>query len=238
MPAGVSRARVYVTATTRSRQAGRDQAVRYNLQVKTTRIFLTRHGQTLTNKEGRFCGHSETQLTSLGEEQARALGRRLATEKLDACYTSDFSRAMHTAALVAGERRLSAHVDADLRELHYGEWELEREAEIRRRFPEQHKLMREEDPGWRPPGGETVAEVRARTMAAFERIVSRQSGKRVLVVSHGTAINCLLSALLGMPESHVFRIDVANCGLTEIDVRAGRVYFARINETAHLAGLK
>ena len=206
--------------------------------MKTTRIFLTRHGQTVTNKEGRFCGHSETQLTTLGEQQARALGARLAGEKLDACYTSDFSRAMHTAALVAGERRLAAHVDPDLRELHYGEWEMERESDIRRRFPDQHKLMREEDPAWRPPGGETIAEVRARTAESFERIVAAQGGKRVLVVSHGTAINCMLSALLGMPESHVFRIDIANCGLTEIDVRAGRVYFARINETAHLAGIK
>jgi broad specificity phosphatase PhoE len=210
----------------------------YNSGVKTTRIFLTRHGQTLTNKEGRFCGHSETQLTVLGEQQAQALGRRLATEKLDACYTSDFSRAVQTAALIAGERPLSARVDPDLRELHYGEWELERESEIRRRYPEQHKLMRDEDPAWRPPGGETVAEVRERTRAAFDRIVTAHGGQRVLVVSHGTAINCLLSSLLGMPETHVFRIDVTNCGLTEIDVRSGRVYLARINETAHLAGLK
>ncbi len=206
--------------------------------MKNTRIFLTRHGQTVTNKEGRFCGHSETDLTELGEAQARSLGARLATEKIDACYTSDFSRAMRTAALIAGERRITPQVDPDLRELHYGQWELERESEIRKRSPEQHKLMREEHPSWRPPGGETVAEVRARTFAAFERIVAAQGGKRVLVVSHGTAINCLLSAILGMPESHVFRIDVANCGLTEIDVRAGRAYLARINETAHLAGLK
>ncbi|MEO8539285.1 MAG: histidine phosphatase family protein [bacterium] len=206
--------------------------------MKTTHIFLTRHGQTLTNKEGRFCGHSETQLTALGEEQARALGRRLATEKLDACYTSDYSRAILTAALIAGERSLAARTDPDLRELHYGEWELERESEIRKRSPEQHKLMRDEDPAWRPPGGETVGEVRTRTRAAFDRILAAESGRRVLVVSHGTAINCLLSSLLGMPETHVFRIDVANCGLTEIAVRNGHAYFARINETAHLAGLK
>ncbi|HNO65913.1 MAG TPA: histidine phosphatase family protein [Tepidiformaceae bacterium] len=206
--------------------------------MKVTRIYLTRHGQTVTNKEGRFCGHAETRLTPLGEEQARALGRRLAAEKFDACYTSGLGRAVETAALIAGERRLRTFADPDLRELHYGDWELEKESVIRRRSPEQFALMRAEDPAWRPPGGETVGEVRARTAAAFERIVAGEPGHRVLVVSHGTAINCLLSALLEMPESHVFRIDVANCGLTEIEVRSGRVSFVRINETAHLAALR
>lgn len=206
--------------------------------MKTTRIFLARHGQTVTNREGRFCGHSETSLTPLGEAQARALGGRLAGEKLDACYTSDFSRAIQTAAVAAGERKLTARADPALRELHYGDWELEREADIRRRFPDLHRLMREEDPAWRPPGGESVGDVRLRISAAFERIVAEQAGKRVLVVSHGTALNCLLSALLGMPESHVFRIDIANCGLTEVEVRGGRAYLVRVNETAHLAGLR
>lgn len=205
--------------------------------MKTTRLFLVRHGQTLTNKEGRFCGHAETQLTALGEEQARALGRRLAGDPLDACYTSDYGRAILTAALIAGERLLTARVDPDLRELHYGAWELERESEMRRRFPAEHRLMREEDPAWRPPGGETVGEVRERTRRAFDRIVKAHAGQRVLVVSHGTALNCLLSSLLGMPESHVFRIDVANCGLTEVDVRGGRPYIVRLNDTSHLAGL-
>lgn len=202
-----------------------------------TRIFLARHGQTVTNKEGRFCGHAETDLTPRGEEQARALGRRLSQFEVHACYTSDYSRAMRTAALALGERGITPAVDPDLRELHYGEWELEREIEIRRRYPEQHKLMRNEDPAWRPPGGETVAEVRARTSAALDRIVHAHKGKNVLVISHGTAINCLLSAVLAMPETHVFRIDVHNCALTELEIRAGRAYVVRLNETAHLADI-
>ena len=127
-----------------------------------TRIFLARHGQTVTNREGRFCGHSETDLTPLGEAQARALGRRLAGTPIAACYTSDFARARRTAEFILEGRGIIPHVDPDLRELHYGEWELERESEIRRKYPAQYRLMRAEDPAWRPPGGESVPEVRAR----------------------------------------------------------------------------
>lgn len=205
--------------------------------MKATRLFLTRHGQTVTNTEGRFCGHSETDLTPKGEDQARALGRRLAKEKLEAIYTSDFSRAIRTAALIAGERGITPRAEPDLRELHYGEWELQKGGDVARKWRTQYRLMRHEDPSWRPPGGETVAEVRARTRAAFDRIVEAHQGKKVLVVAHGTALNCLISTLLGMPESFVFRIDVANCGLTEVEVRNGQAYVVRMNETAHLAGL-
>ncbi len=204
---------------------------------KVTRIYLARHGQTVTNREGRFCGHAETELTDLGVEQSRALAVRLERAPITACYTSDFTRAIRTAAVALGERGVAPRPDPDLRELHYGEWELERESAIRRRYPEQHRLMREEDPAWRPPGGESVAEVRQRTSRALDRIVHAHKGRDVLVVSHGTAINCLLSTVLGMPESHVFRLDVTNCALTEIEERAGRLYVVRLNDSSHLAGL-
>ncbi len=46
----------------------------------TTRIFIARHGQTVSNREGRFCGHSETDLTPLGEAQARTLGETATIE--------------------------------------------------------------------------------------------------------------------------------------------------------------
>lgn len=199
-----------------------------------TRIFLARHGQTVTNREGRFCGHSETALTPLGEAQARALGRRLAGTPIAACYTSDFARARRTAEFILEGRGIIPHADPDLRELHYGEWELQREPEVRRKYPDQYRLMRAEDPAWRPPGGESVPEVRARTSAALHRIVAAHQHQDTLVISHGTAINCLLAEILGMDDRHVFRLDVANAGLTEVEQRSGRLYIVRINDVAHL----
>lgn len=206
--------------------------------MRATRIYLTRHGQTVTNTEGRFCGHWETDLTEKGVAQARALGDRLKKVKFEAVYTSDYSRAMRTAALIAsGNGVTTAVADPDLRELHYGEWEGVKGGEVARKWRTQYRLMRREDPAWRPPGGETVAEVRERTRAAFDRIAANHEGKKVLVVSHGTALNCLISTLLGMSESHVFRLEIANCGLTEVEVRKGVPYVLRVNDTAHLAGL-
>ena len=202
-----------------------------------TRLLLARHGQTVSNREGRFCGHSETSLTDLGREQARALGRRLLDVPVDAVYTSDFSRAIETAALVLEGRGLSAYVDPDLRELHYGAWEMQRGGDVAKRYPEQYKLMRAEDPLWHPPGGENVGMVRERTTAAARRIAKAHQHQTVLVVTHGTAINCLIAGMLGMADTHTFRVAVDNCGLSEVVFRRSTPIVVRLNDTSHLAGI-
>ena len=199
------------------------------------RVLIARHGQTVSNREGRFCGHSETPLTERGVAQARALAVRLAATRIDAVYTSDFSRAIDTAAIVLEGRGLTPSVDPALRELHYGEWEMQRERDISRTHPDEIRRMRAEDPAWQPPGGETVAMVRERTLRALEGIVARHPHQTVLVVTHGTAINCLLAGVLGMDPAYTFRIDVANCGLSELVMRGKRPVVRLLNDTSHLA---
>lgn len=203
-----------------------------------TRIILTRHGQTESNRLGLFCGHSETQLTGRGREQARALGSRLAPEPIAACYTSDFSRAIETAAIALAGRDVSHAADAALREIHYGEWEMRKERAVAREGSEQYRLLRAEDPAWHPPGGESLPIVRERMAAMLARIIKRHPHETVLVVSHGTAIHCLVAEVLGIAPTHVFRFHVANCGLSEVHIVGGKPVLVTLNETRHLLGLE
>lgn len=202
-----------------------------------TRVLVTRHGQTVTNVEGRFCGHAETDLTEFGAAQARALGARLANMEIAAVYTSDYSRAMETARLALEGRGVPAFVEPGLRELHYGEWELQKGWHVARKWPEQHRLMRDEDPAWHPPGGENVAAVRERTFAALKEIIRKHPNQTVLVVSHGTAIQCMLGEVLGTPVASNFRFMTGNCALSEVRVAGGRMVVTRLNDTSHLEGL-
>ncbi len=199
-----------------------------------TRIWIARHGQTEANKSGLFCGQSETTLTEFGREQARALGGRLRDVPIAAAYASDLSRAVQTATIVLDGRSVSLQMDPALREIFYGEWEMKREAAIRRDHPEQFKKMRDEDPAWHPTGGENPQMVRERTIAAIRSIAARHRGQDVLVISHGTAINCMLSEILGIAPTHVFRFDVSNCGLSQVAAANGRLVVLSLNDTAHL----
>jgi broad specificity phosphatase PhoE len=202
-----------------------------------THVWIARHGQTVANREGRFCGHAETELTELGRRQAAALAGRLSDITLAAIYASDSTRALETAAIIAVGRDLVPQVDPALREIHYGEWELEKESVIRKQSPAQYELMRREDPAWQPPGGETMAMVRQRTAAALHRIAGAHRGKHVLVISHGTAIACMLAEVLAMAPTHTLRLETANCGLSRVVVAGSRVGLVQLNETRFLDGL-
>jgi len=202
------------------------------------RIFIARHGQTIANRDGRFCGHSETGLTPLGVEQARALCHRLAGLDIHAAYASDYSRAIETARFILEGRGIEPVIDPGLREIHYGEWELQKERAVRRHYPGEYRLMRERDPGWQPPGGESLELVRHRTFAALQRIIRKHRNRDILIVTHGTAINCMLSALLGAPLTHVFSFEVTNCALSEVTVRRGKPVLTLLNDTSHLAGIE
>ncbi len=203
-----------------------------------TRIWIARHGQSVANTQGLFCGQSESPLTPLGREQATALGRRLSAAPVVAVYSSDLGRALETTALALAGRNLTPCADASLREFHYGEWEMRREPEIRRQHPEQHRLLRDEDPAWQPPGGETLAAVRCRTAATLRRIAARHHHEEVLIVSHGTAIACMLAEVLAAAPTHALRLEVANCALSCVTVGPhGRLYLTLLNDASHLDGL-
>jgi broad specificity phosphatase PhoE len=202
-----------------------------------TSVFLVRHAETYGNIEGRFCGHSETELTPKGIEQAKALGRRLAHVRFDAAYSSDLSRALRTAefALEHHESPIAPVLDAGLREMHYGEWESLIGREIGAKEP---ALLREFFRCKAPaPGGESVQQVRERTAGALRRLVGDHPDESLLVVSHGNAIMAILAEFLQVPHESSWSFAVANTSITRMTFsKSGRMTLTGFNDYAHLEG--
>jgi broad specificity phosphatase PhoE len=202
-----------------------------------TTVFLVRHAETYGNIEGRFCGHSETELTPKGITQAQALGKRLASQRFDAAYSSDLSRA-HRTALYALEHHgspLEPVLDPGLREMHYGEWE---SLEAREIAAQHRDLMREFFQCKVPaPGGESVQQVRERVAGALRQRVSEHPDQTILVVSHGNAIMAMLAELLRIPHEASWSFAVANTSITRLLFsKSGRLTLTGFNDHAHLEG--
>jgi probable phosphoglycerate mutase len=68
--------------------------------------------------------------------------------------------------------------------------------------------------------------------------VAAHPGQTVLVVTHGTAINCMLAGVLGMAPEFTFRVSVANCGLNRLSYSRGVFTVVSMNDTSHLAGVE
>ena len=203
-----------------------------------TSVFLVRHAETYGNIEGRFCGHSETELTEKGVTQARALGRRLRGQSFDAAYSSDLSRAHRTAtfALEHHATPLLPTLDQGLREMHYGEWESLVGRDIGAKSPD---LLRDFFRCRVPaPGGESVQQVRERTAGALRRVVADHPDQSILVVSHGNAIMAMLAELLGVPFESTWSFAVANTSITRMTFsKSGRMTLTSFNDHAHLEGV-
>src|SRR3954468_1127088 len=109
-------------------------------------LVLLRHGESAWNKENRFTGWTDVDLTAKGIEEARAAGRLLRAEgfDFDFTFTSVLKRAIRTLNLALGEMdRLWLPVEKDwhLNERHYGALHGLNKAETAAKFGEEQVLV-------------------------------------------------------------------------------------------------
>jgi 2,3-bisphosphoglycerate-dependent phosphoglycerate mutase len=110
------------------------------------RLVLLRHGESAWNKENRFTGWKDVDLTPRGVEEARAAGRLLTAEgfDFDRAFTSVLKRAIRTLNLALEEMdRLWIPVEKDwhLNERHYGDLQGLNKAETAAKFGEEQVLV-------------------------------------------------------------------------------------------------
>ena len=99
------------------------------------RLLLLRHAETDWNREGRYQGWTDTDLSEVGRGQAEAVGRLLARQPLAAVWSSTLRRARDTAAAIADAQGLAVKEHAAFMEMRFGDWEGLTRAEVAARFP-------------------------------------------------------------------------------------------------------
>ncbi|MEO8971847.1 MAG: histidine phosphatase family protein [Ktedonobacteraceae bacterium] len=201
------------------------------------RLLLVRHGLTLSNVQGRYTGQSDVPLTEVGERQAEAVGKRLATETLDVIVSSDLQRARDTANAIARHHNLPVWEDADLREASLGEWEGLTYREVSTLYREL-VLQRREDPNLSAPGGESVIQIRDRVARARARWQSQYPNSTMVWVTHAGVIEVSLCLFLGidLKQRRQFRHD--NASITEFDLSRDYGILVSLNNTEHLPRMK
>lgn len=179
--------------------------------------MLARHGETVSNVEGRWQGQSDSPLTERGLAQARELARALVDEPLAAVYSSDLGRAMATAREVAAPHGLEVRPDQRLREIDVGRWTGLGLAAIEQEFPGQLQRWATQPGDMRLPDGEQIAETQARALAFFAECMPTHVGQSVAVIGHGAIGQAILVAAMGGTVMDLWlaqRID--NCQISRL----------------------
>jgi broad specificity phosphatase PhoE len=152
-------------------------------------LWLIRHGETEWSTTKRHTGRTDIALTTMGERQAKALGRHLAGRSFALVLCSPLRRARETCTL-AGYGNIAKSSD-DLLEWDYGTYEGRTTSEIRT-----------EVPGWSiwtgsVPGGETIEQVGQRAEQVIKQALTVDG--EVALFAHAHILRILTACWLGLP---------------------------------------
>lgn len=130
--------------------------------------------------------NEKTFLSVSGEKRAEELSKLDELKNIDAVYSSSYVRALETAKYIALENNTIINIDDRLNERKIGdigdmEW---------REF----NRLQTKDFDFKLSGGESLDQTKKRMVQAMKNILMFETGNRVAIISHSTALTCLLSA--------------------------------------------
>ena len=201
------------------------------------KLVLLRHGESTWNKENRFTGWTDVDLSAVGIEEARAAGRLIKSAgfEFDIAYTSVLKRAIRTLWLALDEMdRLWLPVEKNwrLNERHYGDLQGLNKAEMAAKFGEKQVLVwrrsydvpppelstsdsryEGKDPryaGITVPRTECLKDTVARAVPFWNSAIAPaiKAGRRVLVAAHGNSLRAMVKHLDGISDSEIVGLNI------------------------------
>jgi len=200
-------------------------------------LVLLRHGESDWNRENRFTGWADVDLSAKGIEEARAGGRVLKAEGLrfDLAFTSVLKRAIRTLWLTLDELDqmwLPVEKSWRLNERHYGDLQGLNKAEMAAKFGEQQVLVwrrsydtpppplakgdaryQGRDPryaGVAVPQSECLKDTVARVIPYWDAAIAPavKAGRRVLIAAHGNSLRALVKHLDALSDQDIMGLNI------------------------------
>lgn len=203
-------------------------------------VLLVRHGRTTANASGVLAGRTPgVELDETGRQQVGAAGARVSGLRLAAVVSSPLERCRQTAmALLAQQPADGAsevEVEDGLSECDYGQWQGRTLAELA--TEPLWSLVQNQPTAASFPGGESMAAMQARAVAAVRRHDARigeAAGTHAVwaAVSHGDIIKAVLADALGMHLDSFQRIDVHPASISIVHYGGPRPYVLGLNTLA------
>ena len=201
------------------------------------KLVLLRHGESQWNRENRFTGWTDVDLSPAGIAEAQKGGRQLKADgyAFDIAYTSVLKRAVRTLWIALDELDqmwLPVVKDWRLNERHYGALQGLNKAEMAAKFGEKQVLvwrrsydtppptLEPGDPryegkdarytGIKVPLTECLKDTVARVIPYWESVIAPtiRSGKRVLVAAHGNSLRALVKHLDGISDDEIVSLNI------------------------------
>ena len=158
-----------------------------------TRLIFVRHAEAEGNFTRVFQGFTDGLLTDKGHKQAQLAAKKLENIEIDILYSSSLKRTLQTAEYISEIKNLPIIRTDKLKEINGGDWEGNRWDQLALKWPEEYDTWENKPHLHKMPNGETMVEFQKRLIEEVLLIESRNSGKNICIVTHGTAIRALMA---------------------------------------------
>jgi 2,3-bisphosphoglycerate-dependent phosphoglycerate mutase len=202
-------------------------------------LWLIRHGESIGNvarqkaEKSRSkiietpCREPDVELSGNGVKQCENLGKWFASqiEKPTIIYSSPYLRAQISAQILLNHSGLDLEIRTDerLREREFGIFDSLTKDGAMEKYPELCELRERWGKFYfRPPAGESWADVVLRLRSFIHTDLAKLDGENVLIVTHEVVVRCFRYILENMTEHQIMEIDrasdVANGAITSYEL--------------------
>ena len=193
-------------------------------------LTLVRHGQTAANAQNLLQGHINHPLDEVGLAQVSLLGGALQKiSPVSRVVASPLQRAQQTAQAISQGLSQHIEVETDPRwiELNYGDFDGQPVSSV---SPEQWATWRT-DEHFRPPHGETLAELSVRVHEAIDALLADSVSAHIVVVSHVSPIKAAVAWALGVGVEVSWRTALDRASMTTVRLDAKHPALKTFNVT-------
>ena len=193
-------------------------------------LTLVRHGQTAANAQNLLQGHINHPLDEVGLAQVSLLGGALQKiSPVSRVVASPLQRAQQTAQAISQGLSQQIEVETDPRwiELNYGDFDGQPVSSV---SPEQWATWRT-DEHFRPPHGETLAELSVRVHEAIDALLADSVSAHIVVVSHVSPIKAAVAWALGVGVEVSWRTALDRASMTTVRLDAKHPALKTFNVT-------
>jgi broad specificity phosphatase PhoE len=206
-------------------------------KTKDTIIYLIRHGETEWNKNGRFQGHLDIELSEEGLRQGELVSKKLENVNFQGIYTSDLKRAYKTAEIIAKPHQMPLKELIGLKEINVGIWGGMTLKEIKESYGEEFKKWNN-DSEYRVEKGESFNDLTLRVAETITNIMESHKGEAICVVTHGGVIKSYIGSLLELSTFSKRKFFIENCSITIVKMKEdGKLVLETLNDYSHLSSM-
>lgn len=198
-----------------------------------TKLYLIRHAEAEGNVFRRLHGQFNSQLTPRGIQQTKYLQERFAPVHMDACYSSDLTRACQTAKSIYVPKGLELHPDPCFRERSVGVWEDLSYGYLENFHGEAMRRFGKDPENWWVPGAETFAECTGRFIEGMHRVAKAHSGGVVAIFCHGAILQAVLMELFFDRNPGAIPLS-DNTGVSLLHYNEGSFSYEYLGDNSHI----